>query len=125
MPSWELDRAEQPAAAVEVDDERPAISPARRRRAGTSAPESRAPSTAIDVVGDGGHGFAGSEAGEQRLEVDARLRDGQQMGVRAPGRGDLVEQLPGDGVERHGGNLRAWVTRARCDFARALLRQSG
>ena len=56
------------------------------------------------VIGDGRDVLAGPEAREQRLEVDARLGDGQQVGVRATRRGDLVEQLARHGVERHGGS---------------------
>ena len=96
-----LDRAEQPAAAVEVDDERPQLLARAGRpvRAGGDL----AASDRDHMLGHGGDGLARPEPGEERLEVGARFRNRQEMCVRAPGRRDIVEQLPGHGVERHVG----------------------
>ena len=94
-----LDRAEQPAAAVEVDDERPQL----LARAGrpVRAGGDRAAGDGDHMLGHGVDGLARPEPGEERLEVGARLGNRQEMGVRAPGRRDVIEQLPGHGVERH------------------------
>ena len=54
------------------------------------------------MICNGSHGLDCSETGEERLEIGARLGDGQQVGVGTAGRGYLVEQLPGNGIERHG-----------------------
>ena len=62
-----------------------------------------APLTGIDVICDRRHGLDCSETGEEGLEIGARLGNGQQVGVGTAGCGYLVEQLPGNGIERHGG----------------------
>ena len=111
-----LDRAEQPAAPVEVDDERPQF----LARAGgpVRAGGDRAAGDGDHMLGDGVDGLARSEPGEERLEVGARLGDRQEVGIQAPGQLDVIQQLPGNGVERHlvnppvGGSMRARDCRA-------------